>query len=657
MTDRDLFDLEMSPGVQPPSGLGDRILVFVAGIALVGGLVIAMANALPDAEEVAQASVAPSSTPARTPQPSPTPAPPRVVTIGQPPFEVQPVPQSGSFNGWIRAEVDVVVHVVAKLDGAEAGVLRAGDFAYADQQNQPADEPGWLYLQPPAPQGWIATIDGGTPLVTRFSDPHYSVSGFISSLTAGPDGFVALAFPPGDNYTYGPARPVVSADGAVWRSAAASTFAGADVSGLAFGPAGWLAVGTVSGASSVQVWLWSSPDGLTWTRLGAMTGLAEEYPGPLLGSDHGYLLQTWGGRLGGTTMWTSADGVAWREVLGPLVGRSEEFRDTIAVRAGFYSWNGPSSAAFSADGRIWTAVADGPGTNGLRMSGLDDRIVAIDISPKTRDPQVWLGSVVGGSLSWSREVESDGIFAGAVVTQVVSRGNRAFAFGWDRSTDAPVVWTGDGLHWLRAPLPAAFGGIPQDAAAGPAGVVALGHRPTLRGDNPIVWHRTAVGAWLPEELPMLEFVPNPGPDACPAVPRDALEFFVLDVGAAITCFGDAPITFRAWAAACDGCSGGWMGASQPSWLLNPTTNQLYLSPLEANGDWMSTVVVDPSLEMDPTWSDAQLELTGHFDDPAAATCHYEPTSDELVYWSGQQQYIDQCRRTFVVTEVTVVSRP
>jgi hypothetical protein len=179
----------------------------------------------------------------------------------------------------------------------------------------------------------------------------------------------------------------------------------------------------------------------------------------------------------------------------------------------------------------------------------------------------------------------------------------------------------------------------------------------LRGDNPIVWHRTAVGAWLPEEQPMLDFVPNPGPDDCQALPRDALEFLTLDVGAAVTCFGDAPITFRTWTATCDGCSGGYSGQTQPAWLLNPTTNVLYLSPVESTGDWWSTVVVHPSVEVDPAWKDAQLELTGHFDDPAAATCHYEPSSDEFTWWSGQQQYIDQCRQTFVVTEVTVVSRP
>ena len=655
MTDRDLFDLEMSPGVQPPSGLGDRILVFVAGIALVGGLLIAMVNALPDAEEVAQASVAPSGTPA--PTPTPTPEPPRVLTIGPPPFEVQPAPQTSSFSGWVRAEVDIPVYAVAKLDGTETGVLHAGDIAYADQESQPADEPGWLYLQPPAPQGWIATIDAGEQLVTRFSTPHYQVSGFISSLTAGPDGFVALAFPPGDSYTYGPARPVVSTDGAVWRDGDPAAFAGVDINGLAFGPAGWLAMGTVNGANSVQAWLWSSPDGLSWTRLGAMSGLTDEYPGQLLGSDQGYLFQTYGGRFGGgSTMWRSADGVVWREVIGPVVGRSDQYRETIAVPAGFYSWN-EQSAAFSADGRIWTTAADGPGRNGLRMSGLEDQILAIDISPKTRDPRVWLGSVAGGALSWSREAESEGIFMGAVVTQVVTRGSRAFAFGWERSTDAPLVWTGDGLHWLRAPLPGAFGGIPVTAAAGPAGVVAVGHRPTLRGDNPIVWHRTAVGTWLPEEEPMLELVPNPSTDACPALPRDALEFFTLDVGAAITCFGDAPITFRAWTAACDGCSGGWSGQAQPEWLLSPSTNQLYLSPVESTGDWWTSVVVAPSLEMDTAWPNAQLELTGHFDDPSAATCHYEPSPDELSYWSGQQPYLDQCRQTFVVTKVTIVSRP
>jgi len=52
-----------------------------------------------------------------------------------------------------------------------------------------------------------------------------------------------------------------------------------------------------------------------------------------------------------------------------------------------------------------------------------------------------------------------------------------------------------------------------------------------------------------------------------------------------------------------------------------------------------------------------LGLTGHFDDPAAATCHSPPTADALQSWQGQQALVNQCRQTFVATAVKVVSGP
>jgi hypothetical protein len=154
-------------------------------------------------------------------------------------------------------------------------------------------------------------------------------------------------------------------------------------------------------------------------------------------------------------------------------------------------------------------------------------------------------------------------------------------------------------------------------------------------------------------------VPDPSTDACPILPTDFLAFTVLDRAAATVCYAEVPITFRAWSVNCGDCGGGiGPGDSQPAWLLSPTMNQLFMSPIEDDsGGWSMSVVLGPSLKPDPAWSGAWLQVTGHFGDPAAATCHYEPTREDLAYWSGQHWIVDQCRQTFVVTGLTVVPGP
>jgi hypothetical protein len=254
-------------------------------------------------------------------------------------------------------------------------------------------------------------------------------------------------------------------------------------------------------------------------------------------------------------------------------------------------------------------------------------------------------------------MELERAFVGSVVSQLVAHEGRAFAFGWDRESQAAMVWTGSAHEWAGEPLPTDFGGVPQLAAAGPAGVIVQGHRPTLRGDNPIFWHLTTSARWLAEAEPLLAVVPDPSGDACPPLPRDVLEFITLDRAAAVACFGDAPIIIRAYSQSCPDCSGSPPGVSEPAWLASPTTNQLYLSPINNSDGWWTTVVAAPSLELDSFLTAQWLELTGHFDDLAAATCRYEPAVGDLPYWGGPQSAIDSCRQTFVVTEVLVVDEP
>lgn len=51
MSDRDRIEVEMSPGMQPSGAAGDRILVGLALIALLGGLAIVGAKVLPNPDK------------------------------------------------------------------------------------------------------------------------------------------------------------------------------------------------------------------------------------------------------------------------------------------------------------------------------------------------------------------------------------------------------------------------------------------------------------------------------------------------------------------------------------------------------------------------------------------------------------------------------
>ena len=666
MTDRDRIELEMSPGMQPPSGLGDRVLVGLALVVLVAGAFIAVGNVLPDPGETGAASQEPSG-PSRAPRPSPKPQAPRVATIEDPDFEIPPPELTYGFNGFVRALGDVVIRAYPSADAPQVGTLTTGDFAYAEQQDQPDGEPGWLFVQ--EPQGWIASVADGVDRVRRYEYPRHRYSGGIESLAAGQDGFVAMVTPPSGPDSYEPRQPAISTDGASWRSGGETLVDSWNGGSIAWGPSGWLAASYVTDDSHGRIWIWSSADGLRWTRLGMLGGIEREFVTQFLGSGDGYLLETYSEQGGyspnGGTIWSSADGQTWVESTDPVVTRpTSRDRHIAALQRGFYLWtsatdppDGDTFAAFSADGQTWTELDNGPDGVGLQLAELADGIVAIDLNRDTLAPRVWSGVLAEGRVSWIRESASDEAFAGGLVRQLVSDGNRVYAFGWDASTEEPLVWSGDGVDWVGSALPESFGGIPTLAAAGPAGVVVVGHRQTLRGDNPIFWHRTATGRWVPEPNPILELVPDPATDQCPRPPADVAEYSVIDAPAMVSCFGATPFSFRAYSFDCGECYGSMEGNPEPAWLVNPTENLLFLAPNDVLTDLSANAVLAPSLEPDPAWKRTWIEVTGHYDDPAALTCRQDIGADSMEWWLSRSWVIERCRLTFVVTEVKVVSGP
>lgn len=96
---------------------------------------------------------------------------------------------------------------------------------------------------------------------------------------------------------------------------------------------------------------------------------------------------------------------------------------------------------------------------------------------------------------------------------------------------------------------------------------------------------------------------------------------------------------------------------EPEWLASPGLNQLYLAPVA--GSDSAPVIMSPSLggQPEPAWSHRFVEVTGHFDDPAAGSCHWTPGPAALLYYAGQRGVVDACRMQFVITAVTVLADP
>jgi len=658
--------VETTAGLSPGPSVGERILVALAALALLVGGLIVVGNLLQQDEvaNVASGSPEPTERPSRTPRPTssprPIPTPLELVLESAPLPSVEPVPEL--FSGLIRARVELQILGGAQLDAAPIGVLAAGDLIGASELPDLLGEEGWVGVGwgHTGPRGFIATRAAGVDLVDRYPQPPSAASGYISTLAAGPEGFVAIGSQPGTAGYPLPSMLISSADGARWQVASAPVSA-LNPRTAVWGPAGWLLMS--DSFDSNKIWLSTSADGSVWTNLGMLRGPdGGPYPQGLAASDAGYL-------FAGVAffdnqpspLWFSADGVNWHEVHPGLAAREYTIGGT---PGGFYASSRAGyapEAAFSVDGITWSPVAGGPVALTFQPVAVGDRWFAIDTYGETGTPlaapRPWLGRVIGGRLSWQL-MPGAAAFSGAVVTALVSTGEEAIAFGWDRTTAAALTWTTTGSGWIRSALPVAFDGAPEVAAAGSAGVVVVGHRLSAFGDDPIVWSRVRDGFWQPERDPVIARIPEPSLADCAPLPRDALAFLILEWETAPLCYGDTPITFRAWSTHCGYCGEEpSYGTYDPEWLGAPVANLLFLSPT-GSGNAIRPAVLPPTLATSPpaAWLETWLEITGHFDDPASETCQYTPPPDDLSYVNPASG-VHGCRQQFVVTAARVVDGP
>ena len=651
-------------------------MVGLAVVVLLGAAWILVGKVLPKSHDVSRATPSPASAsvelsaqPTRTPWPTPTPRPLGEVILlpGTPP---SPTPQPTSqFSGWIRAKEDLAIRIEPVLSIVGHGSLTAGTLAYAwsDPETDAAGgDLGWMQITDPQPGGWIATTPNGVSVVDRIGPPPVPTSGYVNTLVAGQGGFLALASPAGRSDQPSVTLPLVSSDGAVWRWGSSPSPGWS----AAWGPAGWLTFSLDTNGDTPEAWIWRSSDGVSWESLGAWIDPRDPGSGAsqLVGTPRGYLLTTQpqgrGGLFGGSARWYSSDGVTWDEMpdtgLGPGV-----WPQITGTALGFYTWDGRPAvervkdeavAAFSSDGMHWAPILAGPSGYQQQIGAIDGRLIAISVDPVSGSAEVWIGSVVRTGLEWRRDPGQDQVFAGAAVSAVASDGQRLAFFGWSLNAERPIAWIRDGDGWATSLLPASFGGIPRTAAIGPNGFVVVGYRTNLRGANPVFWHQSADGSWAPEADPAFKVAPDPSTADCGTVPRNALEFTLLDRATAPFCLGDSPMTLRLYSVSCDGCYSEPGGRRTPEWLTDAGSNQLQLSPIESSNGWGQAVLA-PNLTFDPSWSNHWVEVTGHFDDPASASCKWVPAPDEQSWYSGHQEVVNGCRQTFVVTALRLVDGP
>ena len=159
---------------------------------------------------------------------------------------------------------------------------------------------------------------------------------------------------------------------------------------------------------------------------------------------------------------------------------------------------------------------------------------------------------------------------------------------------------------------------------------------------------------LPEQLPYPEFVltgwiragdaQSPRiaalPPRCPPVPDLAMVGAMLG-SEHLACFGNRQLTFDG-ISGCGPCGGG--DVCEPAWLACNAGGSIY----DPNGETPKLALYLPP-PLVPPEQGKPIRVSGHFDDPRAATCTWaneaEPTPVAIV--------VELCRRHFVVDAILV----
>jgi hypothetical protein len=296
-----------------------------------------------------------------------------------------------------------------------------------------------------------------------------------------------------------------TADGhpAIWRRAASGTWtlesaatlgavAGrAGLASVAYGQAGWIAVGMSSNGGTTQPLVVSSADGVTWQPAGtleALAGRGTEFLGIAAGHG-GYVAvgrQLAGGRIF-AVLWYSADLRSWTlGSNGGLDGRlSASTVNAVAATDGGFAAVGSHGAGqaiwISADGKHWilTSVNLPSGAHSATLTAVaasGSRVVAAGYAhTPAGDIPVVVASVDGGARWRQTVLPTAGRLGVITALTATPSGFTAAGRAGKGGSAHTVTWTSaDGLTWSR-PAQTADSEITALTAAG-TGVIGTAER-------------------------------------------------------------------------------------------------------------------------------------------------------------------------------------
>jgi hypothetical protein len=333
-----------------------------------------------------------------------------------------------------------------------------------------------------------------------------------------------------DGVAYGTETPAVwvSDDARTWERVGEQAFAGIDggMSGVTFGPAGFVAVGTGSRPADTfsRGLVWTSADGRSWTPVAddedAFAGSGFTVVEAVAAGGPGYVAVGWENPSGSDTnavVWLSENGRSWTRVEDPDLlgspddGASADMVGILRIESGLIAFG--SAIWVSPYGRDWSRMPresfeglESPPSSRYGRAGLalgpmaldpsDGGLVLFRSGPRpevwtSEDAMEWIRTETPGE-SWSGD--GDGISA------VDSDGTVLLAAGWiDRPGSLSLWGSGDGgTTWQRvesAALEVSSGRILRAAALASTGngFVMVGNDCDLTEADchPVTW----IGAW------------------------------------------------------------------------------------------------------------------------------------------------------------------
>lgn len=273
---------------------------------------------------------------------------------------------------------------------------------------------------------------------------------------------------------------------------------------VAGGP-GVVAVGSDSSGGDDDAAVWTSPDGIVWSRVihdeSVFGGPGEQVIRAVVAIPTGLVAMGFEEIDGGrdAAVWNSADGTTWQRVIDPalagpgdqaIYGGTASDQGVIAVGSDTAFDDGVAAIWVSADGRSWErldhqAGLGGPGEQAMlaiTAGGPGYVAVGYDAPNGDRDGAAWT-SVDG--VTWDRVAHDETVFGGQdwqVINAATSMGRRVIAVGFDDSeaySDAVVWILNPENDWRRLPHQDSIFGGPGDhemhgITRGGSGLVAVG---------------------------------------------------------------------------------------------------------------------------------------------------------------------------------------